>query len=230
MLVVLAEAAGAESVRSARVASGVVIVHQRAWNQVFSVPIGSIVGTELVLENTSRTRDALHVRVEVNMLDRAGVSQGEWIRELTAIPAGTEYYFAFRGVLLNRVHIAGIRTSIKVGALQPKRIVLPPVKNIQLGSYFIRGVVVNPYKAPLLRDRLTFDVVLFDTGGHPLVGNNAGGDSLFPDYHQLTIPPGGKAPFQFDLPQSVVSPDRIAYARFSVDPGVLPRGNRAPSV
>ena len=174
------------------------------------------------LRNTSNSRDAFNVTVDVRPLSKAGKVVGAYQpflgSSVQAIPAGRTVYLGRDETLLGAVAVAKLRLTVVVDSTSAKRYVLPPVSNVRMDAArgTVTATITNPYEKSISPFDLDASLVLYDRSGR-IVGGDAGGH--IGDFDPgagglLAIKPGGQAPVWF-LRAGL---DRVASAHITVAP------------
>jgi hypothetical protein len=129
----------------------------------------------LILENTSKTRDARTVVVTVRAVDERERAVATNRTPLTGIPAAGRFVVTdtFQSSVLPRV--TKLRTTIRVGHGSSPSLRLPPTTNVRfsgdLGLLEVTGQVNNPYKKPLTESAPIF-AILLDKRGRIVAANS----------------------------------------------------------
>lgn len=175
----------------------------------------------VVLANTSPSRDAINVRVTVDLVGVNGKSlphQGRVARQtLALIPAGRAFYYGGTATIAGDVDVRGVQARVTaVGATPSRRFSLPPVSDVHLDASTgqLTGTFTNPYSLSINPYDCAADIVLFDRHGRVIGGDGPG------EIGQLTsnIAPGFASPVSFSVPAGIAL-SRIASARITVFPG-----------
>jgi len=175
----------------------------------------------VVLANTSPGRDALNVRVTVDLVGANGKAiphQGRVAKQtLALIPAGRVFYYGGTATINGDIDVRGVRARVTaVGATPSRRFRLPPVFDVHLDTSTgqLTGTFTNPYSMSISPYDCAADIVLFDRYGRIIGGDGPG------EIGQLTsnIAPGAASPVSFSVPDGIAL-SRIASARITVFPG-----------
>jgi hypothetical protein len=174
-----------------------------------------------VLENVSKTRDALEVRTVPDALTKAGrVVSGQLglvSPRTRVIPAGDAIYIGGDSSLTGWIQVARVRVSItEVSSRPTKRYRLPPVSDIRIdrAQHRVTGTLTNPYATRISTYDYWQSAVFYDRGGHVIGGSD---DGDIGDLSQSQwIKPGGRASVALQIPDQIVG--RVASARITVLP------------
>jgi hypothetical protein len=177
------------------------------------------------LRSTERLRDpdkdALNVRVRVNILDEGGQILRSESDSYQAIPAGVTYYAGGDAIFSGTP--ARLVVTVQTESSQKKAgILLPPVSNVRVTEDFLGtsvvGEVMNPYPPSLsytnssrsLSHWARLTVVCFDGAGNVI----GGAEGVRPDAGNL---PAGER-MGFDISLKGLSASQVASVQVSVEP------------
>jgi hypothetical protein len=174
------------------------------------------------IRNTSNTRDASNVRVDIRPLTKSGkVAGGDLpfflVAPINAIPAGQTFYLGGGQNLHGAVPVARLRVTVIVGSTPVKRYVLPPVSDVRVDAARgrVTATMTNPYRTSISAYDYTASAVFYDRSGK-IVGGDALGTVGDLGSREL-IKPGQRAPVRVLIPFRI-SWERIASARITVTP------------
>jgi len=172
------------------------------------------------VRNTSSTRDAIRVSVDIRPLSKSGelvaADQGALLvlMPIPAVPAGQTFYLGGEATLLGTVPVAKLRVTVLASSTPLKRFVLPPVSNVRLDSRAgsVTATVTNTYATALRPENLVTSTVLYDHAGRII------GGAYMPIFDApASIEPGRGASFTA-LRFGSIPLTRIGSARVTVAP------------
>jgi hypothetical protein len=197
-----------------------VVVTRRGFTlSSYSTQSQSFISYGIVLDNKTSNVDALNVGVAVSFVDTLGRSVATDMTTLTGIPAGGTFYlggFTSGDVSLT---VASMEVSVTVGSTQSRRLTLPPVSGLGIGTDglaygAVSGTFENPYTKPIPSTGQIY-VVYLNAHGSVI------GGAL--EFTSASVQPGRSVAFSFtslstDIDDSFVPPSDVATIEGSVDP------------
>ncbi len=162
------------------------------------------------LKNESLAMDAYGITVRTSFIDKYARSVATDSNTLIGIPAGKVFYYG--GFVQSNVSltVAAMHVNVQVDATQPKALVLPPVRGLNVSAATlgpaVTGQFTNPYHTQLPSDAVVY-AVFIDANGKIVGGGQ--------EPTQAQVQPG--ATVSFSVP-AVLSSDMSDTVGASVDP------------
>jgi len=202
----------------------IVTVGQVGLSVVHLGHVDTEVSYGIELRDSSASRDATNVTLDVRPLTKAGkLASGDafvspLLSPASVIPAGQTFYFGSHESLTGDVPVARLRVTVVAGAIPPKRRVLPPVSNIRIdhGRGTITATLTNPYSKPISPYDYTASLVVYDGNGR-IIGGDDGPAISIGGLSSRDIKPGAQAPIKAFFPEDVPG-SSIASARITIAP------------